>query len=86
MNMKETGRTLLMGELAKNGGYALSQKNRDAIDKHQEEYDEMFEALVDLMTCDALKQHQNVIGDSRYSMLIEEITGKTWTEIKNLIK
>ena len=47
---------------------------------------EMLEALIDLMTCDALKGHRIIIDNSRYSRLIEKATGNkfTWEQIKEM--
>ncbi len=46
---------------------------------------EILEALIDLMTCDALKHMSSTIDNSKYSLLIEKATNKTWEEIKGLI-
>ena len=47
---------------------------------------EMLEALIDLMTCDALKGFHSVIDNSKYSKIVEKATNKSWEEIKDLLK
>ena len=42
--------------------------------------DELLQSLIDLMTCEALKG--TPINDSKYSRLIEKITGKPWEDSK----
>jgi len=46
---------------------------------------EILEALIDLMTCDALKHMSTTIDNSKYSRLVEKATNKSWEEIKELI-
>ena len=46
---------------------------------------EMLEALIELMTCDALKHMSHTIDNSKYSRLVEKATKKSWEDIKGLL-
>ncbi len=55
------------------------------IKKILDEKNEILEALIDLMTCDALRDYHNIIDNSKYSRLIQKNTKKPWLDIKELL-